>query len=366
MTDNAEISFRAYRAGDEGAIAELLRDNYPNTPDVAAIRTMWMWQFRNEISRDSCVAVAEMEGRIVGHYAVMWLEMTYRGQTIQGAISTATVTDKSVRGRGVFVKLARKAYENLAADGCSLVFGFPNSQSIHGFVTKLNWLEPGQFPVHVKPLRTAPFLARKLGSGVLARLLGGAADLALGLWSAVSAPRVGRTAINFEEIAAIPEEAAALWSGSFGASRIALLRDKRYLDWRYLHKPGCSYRFVVARSAGRPVGYAVFCIDRKLGLRMMYVMELVVAGNDARTAVALCRHLHGVARGEGLDAISLLVLPGDPNAGVFARSGYIRVPRKLFPQDIYFGAMANGGGIDPQVLGQDTHWYISWGDLDVV
>lgn len=365
MPDNAAISLRAYRAGDEDAIAELLRDNYPNTPDVATIRTMWMWQFRNELSRDSCVAVAEMNGRIVGHYAVMWLEMTCPGGRIQGAISTATVTDKSVRGRGVFVDLARKAYQNLAADGCSLVFGFPNAQSVHGFVTKLNWVQPGPFPVHLKPLRTRPFLARKLGDGAIAGLLGGAADAVLSVWSTLRSP-AAPSGLAFEPVDAIPEEAAALWSSSFGSSRVALLRDKRYLDWRYLRKPGFAYRFVVARAAGKAVGYAIYCIERKLGVRMMYVMELVVGDDDAGVTAGLCRHLLDVARAESVDGISLLVLPGDPNAALFGRMGFIRVPRKLFPQDIYFGAMVNGSDVDLAVLRRDDQWYLSWGDLDVV
>lgn len=366
MSESAEISIRAYRAGDEQGIAELLRDNYPNTPDVATIRAMWSWQFRNEISRDSCVAVAEMNSRIVGHYAVMWLDMTYAGRSIKGAISTATVTDKSVRGRGVFLALARKAYENIAADGCSLVYGFPNSQSVHGFVTKLNWLEPGQFPVHVKLLKTRAFIARKIGSGVASSTLARIADAALGVWSAITAPARRKGLLTFEEVDAIPDEAAALWASNFGSSRIALLRDKRYLDWRYLRKPGFEYKFVVAKSAGRPVAYAVYCVDRKLGLRMMYVMELVVENNDAVVTQALCQHLNDLARGHAVDAISQLVLPGDPGRGIFGRCGYIRVPRKLFPQDIYFGAMANGVGIDRGFLGQDANWYISWGDLDVV
>ncbi len=365
MPDKTAITLRAYRPGDEDAIAELLRANYPNTPDVVSIRTMWLWQFRNAISRDSCVAVAEMDGRIVGHYAAMWLEMNYPGRRIQGAISTATVTDKSVRGRGVFVDLARKAYQNLAADGCSLVFGFPNSQSVHGFVTKLNWVQPGQFPVHLKPLRTRPFLVRKLGDGPLAGLLGSMADTVLSAWSAMRMPSAPG-GLEYEVVEAIPEDAAALWSSSFGSSRVALLRDKRYLDWRYLHKPGFAYRFVVARAGGRAVGYGIYCIERKLGMRMMYVMELVVGGDDAGVTAGLCRHLQGLARAESVDGISLLVLPGDPNASLFARVGFIRIPRKLFPQDIYFGAMTNGSDVDLEVLRRDTNWYLSWGDLDVV
>ncbi len=366
MSESAEITIRVHRAGDELAIAELLRDNYPNTPDVAKIREMWTWQFRNEISRDSCVVVAEMNARIVGHYAVMWLDMTYRGRRIAGAISTATVTDKSVRGRGIFVALARKAYENLAADGCKLVFGFPNSQSIHGFVTKLNWLEPGQFPVHIKLLKSQPFIERKLGRSWISSVLAPVTDAALGLWSTISTPAARNGVLEFEEVDAVGEEAAALWSSTFGASRIALLRDKRYLDWRYLRKPGFQYKFVMAKSAGKCIAYAIYCVDKKLGLRMMYVMELVVGNSDAAATRDLCQHLNGLARQHAVDAISMLVLPGDPNQGIYRRFGFIRIPRKLFPQDIYFGAMVNSADIDQEYLRQDSNWYISWGDLDVV
>ncbi|MGO8714633.1 MAG: GNAT family N-acetyltransferase, partial [Smithella sp.] len=137
MNDHDIVNIRSYEDGDEDGIARLMQQNFPNTPDASCIRQTWRWQFKNDFSKDGSIAVAEVNSSIVAHYAVMCFEMNYQDQTIIGGVSTATVTEKSFRGKGLFTKLARNVYNDLSRSGCKIVFGFPNSQSIRGFITRL-------------------------------------------------------------------------------------------------------------------------------------------------------------------------------------------------------------------------------------
>ncbi len=58
------------------------------------------------------------------------------------AQSGDTMTSPSHRGRGLFIRLAKKTYELSRAKGVSVVYGFPNSASFSGFQKKLNWIFP--------------------------------------------------------------------------------------------------------------------------------------------------------------------------------------------------------------------------------
>jgi predicted GNAT family acetyltransferase len=114
------------------------------------------------------VAVAAVGVKIVAQYALMRLPLSYQGSVIDGAISTATVTDKRHRGKGLFTQLAETLYENVEKDGCKIVFGFPNSQSIHGFTTRLGWFEVNDFPLHLKIIDFFPFVKKYIGSRLIA------------------------------------------------------------------------------------------------------------------------------------------------------------------------------------------------------
>mgnify|MGYP001247013112 CR=1 FL=1 len=138
---NVNIVLRTYREGDVDRISRLMEENYPHTLGAQVIRETWLWQFKNAFSNEKSVAVAEIGSEIIAHYAVMCFDMNYRGTRIIGALSTATVTDRSVRGKGLFRQLAEKVYADLSTEQCSIIFGFPNSQSIRGFIEKLDWFE---------------------------------------------------------------------------------------------------------------------------------------------------------------------------------------------------------------------------------
>ncbi|MGE0567473.1 MAG: GNAT family N-acetyltransferase [Bacteroidia bacterium] len=77
------------------------------------------------------------------YYGVFPVELIYKDKKILGAQSGDTMTHPDHRGKGLFIKLASSTYE-LARDlGIKLVFGFPNQNSYHGFVNKLQWTHYG-------------------------------------------------------------------------------------------------------------------------------------------------------------------------------------------------------------------------------
>jgi hypothetical protein len=168
-----QITIRPCEVNDEEPIAVLLNKNFPNALAPKVILKTWRWQFRNSFSKNSGVAVAERGGDIVAQYAVMWFPMIYKGQQIDGAVSTATVTDKSVRGQGLFTKLAAKVYQDIAIAGAKIVYGFPNSQSINGFIKRLEWFEVAPFPIHIKPVDTSAYIRKIIGDNTISKLLSG-------------------------------------------------------------------------------------------------------------------------------------------------------------------------------------------------
>lgn len=353
--------------GDEKSLAILLHNNFPNAPEPEKIQKTWCWQFRNCFSKNGGVAVAQCSDEVVAQYAVMCFPMIYKGQSIDGAVSTATATDKSVRGQGLFTKLAAKVYQDIAMAGTKIVYGFPNSQSVNGFIKHLAWFEVAPFPVHIKPVDTLKFIEKIIGHNAIARLLRVASNVFLRLIFGAVRPRHRRIGINIKKVNDIPDALDNLWKTCFMAGKLAVVRNKKYLVWRYLEKPFFSYDIRVATSDDENLcGFIVTHTEEIFGLKILFVMELMVEKDDPAVCQILLDELTRISLMKGASAISFLVPPGDPNRFMYLRNGYLPIPRRLFPRDIFWAARVNSPDIEPTYARDRKNWYISWGDLDVV
>jgi hypothetical protein len=310
------------------------------------------------------VAVAAVGVKIVAQYALMRLPLSYQGSVIDGAISTATVTDKRHRGKGLFTQLAETLYENVEKDGCKIVFGFPNSQSIHGFTTRLGWFEVNDFPLHLKIIDFFPFVKKYIGS----RLIAGVFSTLLSFTVKVVFQKFADYGyeIKLTPTGTLPAGIDEPWKESESLNRIGVVRNEKYLSWRYFEKPFYDYDFYVVSHGGQLCGYFVLYLGEKFGLRTIYIMECVVTKENPSAYKAILHKLENIARERQADSISVLLLPNHPQYKLFKQSGFIRVPRKLLPQKIYFAAKVLSKDIDASYVKDAKNWYISWGDLDVV
>jgi hypothetical protein len=366
LKKDPSIIIRDFIHGDEESLAVLLHNNFPNSPAPETIQKTWHWQFRNAFSKNSGVAVAERGGDIVAQYAVMWFPMIYKGQQIDGAVSTATVTDKSARGQGLFTKLAVKVYQDVAAESAKIIYGFPNGQSINGFIKHLEWFEVAPFPLHIKPVDTTALVRKIIGGNTIARLLGSLGNLLLRIIVGALQARHRQTNITFRQVHDIPDALDKLWEMTFIAGKIALVRNKSYLHWRYIEKPFFTYDIHVAMAGENLCGCIITHMAEKFGVKIIYVMEILAEYDDPAVCQILLDELNSIATRQGAAAVSLLFLPDNPNRSLYLKNGYWPVPRRLFPQDIFFGARVNSPDIDPKYARDMTNWYISWGDMDVV
>jgi GNAT superfamily N-acetyltransferase len=75
----------------------------------------------------------------IAFYGVIPTRVWYNGKTILAAQSADTMTHPDYRNMGLFTELANLTYALCEQEGVGLVFGFPNENSMPGFVNKLGW-----------------------------------------------------------------------------------------------------------------------------------------------------------------------------------------------------------------------------------
>jgi GNAT superfamily N-acetyltransferase len=81
----------------------------------------------------------DLQHQPIAFYGVIPTVMWYNGKTILAAQSADTMTHPEYRNMGLFTALANLTYALCKQEGIRLVFGFPNQNSLPGFVNKLGW-----------------------------------------------------------------------------------------------------------------------------------------------------------------------------------------------------------------------------------
>jgi len=79
------------------------------------------------------------EGLPVAFYAVIPCFMQFDDKIVLSAQSADTMTHAEYRNKGLFVELAQLTFKLCESVGVRFVFGFPNQNSLPGFINKLGW-----------------------------------------------------------------------------------------------------------------------------------------------------------------------------------------------------------------------------------
>jgi hypothetical protein len=79
----------------------------------------------------------------IAFYAVVPCFIQFNEKIILAAQSSDTMTHPGYRNKGLFIELALLTFQLCRAEGIKLLFGFPNQNSLPGFVNKLGWQRTG-------------------------------------------------------------------------------------------------------------------------------------------------------------------------------------------------------------------------------
>jgi len=251
-------------------------------------------------------SVALRDGGVVGVAGHNLTRLVVDGSERLGQFSVHAVTSPQARGLGIFRALERRHEEQGRELGSSCVLAFASAPTRPLFLGPLGWTQIDRRRVWARPL---PFGKRG------ARQLDRFADRHEAVSTRV-APRL----------------------------RNHVLRDGRYLNWRYAESPR-RYRMLEAKGGG----FAVVGFTRRRGLGFALVMELVA---ERAEIGALVRSAFAEARGSA----ALLAVPSPclPKWRLL-RHGFLPTPYRL---DFM------GKGLTEPLDARSEAWTVSFGDTD--
>lgn len=345
---------RRYRQGDEQQIVDLLKTVFEKRYEDS----YWQWMYRDHpADADPIIWVAEADGEIVGHYALVPVIMRIDGRRILGSQSGDTATHPRFRGRGLFQTLAKLSYSDADSKGISVTYGFSEvgKPAYVGFVERLGWKQVAIMLSGVKVLNYTGLLSTYLKN----RLLKGqtfcekATGLRMTSWEQKISPYHVSLLNRFDgRFDKVPDLFPL-------RGHIAVERSSKYLNWRYVTRPGSAYIKLGCFLEDTLSGYLTLKLRVIAGRADARIVDLV--GEDEKTTLALiqavCDLLHGT-----VDTLSILIQDQNPCIKVLRTAGF-RFKKSSLPLII----RANPSAAVPyDQLVKPERWFVTHGDSDQI
>jgi len=355
------FDLRGYQPGDENAIRALFERVFGKPMGRTESIKHWQWEFMENPAGVLFIQLAWDGDRLVGQYAASPVQMYAEGRNFTAALSHDTMTDPEYGGLGIFRAAAEALYREQTNAGQGFIYGFPNRNSIHGFNKYLQWQQIMPAPVHIRPVRISKSISRKIFHSKTC--VPAASESAFEDASSLLTGQSGKYKLHMET--EFGDWVDDLWMRCRDQHRLWAVRNKAYLNWRYVTKPENKYHIVSVWQGFQPVGYMVIArTNMNLG-DTIFIMDFLVDLNFKYAADLLIRYVVNVARKNECAFASVLLAPGSKYRHIFRKKLFLPLPERLFPQPLYFGARCFDPSLN-KLVNDPQAWSISWGDNDVI
>ena len=254
LARSATLRTRRYQPGDERQILRLFRLAFRQRKSLGR----WRWEFLDTpCVKASITVLVDDKARIVGHYGAIPVRFNCQETVIAASQIVDFMIHPGYRGRAAVERLVHAHIQHSRDDRIGFLYGFND--------------------IVVARSHRRFFGADLVPVGEWVHDIPQAHD---GLTSAQDDPAVSPGA-------RLDDQIDALWERVRAGYPYAVVRDSRYLKWRYSRRSDRRYLFSLARnpSSGEIAGLAVLGGTRADGL----ILELLTDPDDARSMTALLR-----------------------------------------------------------------------------
>jgi len=322
---------RRYRPGDEAEILDLFRRVF----GVDRSLEHWRWKFQQNPTGQCFMRLAETpSGELVGQYAGLPVHMAWGAKTLVFTQIIDVMVDPRFRlglkRPGLFSALANRYIGDYGGLGkVSGGYGFPTPPA----------LRIGQRVAGYTPLHPVIGLVRDLSRGDHRR------------------PPWGARLFRVEEVDRYGGEIDGLWERMRPALAVAIVRNARYLNWRYADCPDIRYHRFAAfhRLTGAPAGVAILRL-RVRGERVAVLVDWLASSRAVASAmVARCE---GIAREAGMDRLEAWFPPYTLPCRFFQELGFR-------PEATIYEFVALPTSPEVSLEWAKDRWYYTMGDSDI-
>jgi hypothetical protein len=198
-------------------------------------------------------------------------------------------------------------------------------------------------------MRPLAFAARKLG---LKRL-----PVPDSIFNRLSEARTSNDGIDVIAVERTGDEFDRLWEQLRSYYEILAVRDRAWVQWRYLDAPDVEQCVLLARRGGEACGYLAYRIHRDVEKVWAVILDCFAAPHDHLTTRALLAAARRALWGQGVESVAALAPLKSPLEHELRRAGFWQQRRGY---DFYIIRYGDDFRHEPR------DWFLTGAEGDVV
>ena len=341
------------------AIREIMIEN--DTHNVNSYdKSFWQWQYRDLPSKQSNIYVGKNpEGKILAYYHVPIYVGKFNGREEKYAMIQDVAVSKTLRGQGVFKRLAIFANKDLDSSGIKIVYTFPNHKSIHTFTKYNDFSFLSTLPSYIMPLDNGHIIGSKFSALGLHKILGAPFNLLFKLlFPANKSNGIIKTATNFSD------EMSKVYEAFSSNYNCRINRDKAYLEWRYLLKPKQDIHLLnYKNSSGELTASVVLKEEEIMGIPTLLLMDFAHSEGAQKDLIYLLRSIRLKQQDLFSKQFGILFITSFSNLNSsWKKTGAFKLPEKIVPRPLNLLARSAAN----YNVQEKQDWLINLSDWDVL
>jgi predicted N-acetyltransferase YhbS len=352
-------SIRISEEGDENEIFELTEAVLgERVPEKVRWMRGWRWMHLDNPAGISRIWLAEDGSKIVSQYPVILEDMKIGEEIIKGAQLIDTMTHPQYRRQGICSTLGEKALNEIENKETHLVYCFP-TQEVYPLHIKSGWLDVCAFQVMFKPLNLKNILRKYfIRNGLLLNIftVGGTIIIRV-LFRSKKVSDEDMSKVR--KISRFDDRINGFWNTISIDYNIIRIRDKEYLNWRYVDVPNADYTIYVAEEEEEICGYIVLGCRKEDSLTWGYIYDIIVLTGRADIIQCLIAKAIEYFSAKEVDAIFSQMVPNKIYHKALLKNGFI--PR--FRSKGRFIAYNASKEKSDEFIKNSNNWFIQQGDL---
>ena len=320
----------------------------------------WDWQYKNLPTGKSYVYAAWDDQKIIGYYHIPVYKCSIGGEEkLIGNIQDVAV-NPNYRGMGLFRKLAEFANEDLDKTDVDLIYTFPNDKSIRTFLKYNKFSTVSAVPTYLRPINSGGILSSKIKLLGLEKVAGWLADGFVNLLS----KNIRLDDSKVEVITEMTDEVESVFTEYSKLFKNHLVRDKAWLDWRYLKSVRGKHHALGVREAGKLTAVLVLKEDEMLGNPALLIMDFANLDEKQTSLVYLIDQVRKKAVLKDVKSNLLFISAITPLLPALKQIGFYQIPEKVNPRILNLLARTSSS-LEEKPLLQEQNWLLTLGDWDV-
>jgi GNAT superfamily N-acetyltransferase len=359
---NKTYIIRKYQAGDETQILDLRDLVFHPKGDRGGSREHWLdwwwWMYMDNPAGKAIIWLAVDKGNVVGHYGSIPIRVKIGEQIVLCGMSVDSMIHPDYQRQGIFIALARKAYEEAFNRGIHILYGLPNKAAFNARTKKLNWVDAGLQKDLLKVINLEHLLYGYVRNKSLIKPCALMANPITNLL--FRAKRIPATdGFKITKILSFDERIEGFWYKISRQPNIMVVRDKRFLDWKYCEVPNLEYSILLAEQDTQILGYIVFrCIKRR-GIKIGIIYDVVAVDDNPKIIQRLVFDSVNQLKQKKADIVMGRMLANKAYIDCFRENGFIGL---WFFMKSRFHVYSNHPAVHVTDINKPERWFLQIGD----